>query len=404
MGVLYRWRSCTPPPEPRCRSSRAAEVLQQTRAAMTSQGDLVALSTIVVASVFALAFAFGAITARTNFCTMGSVADVVSFGDWTRMRQWLLAIAVAIVGTNVLAAIGVIDTADSFYTSPRFMPLAYVLGGLLFGFGMVLTGGCGSKSLVRAGGGSLKSLVVLVVLGIVAYISLRGLLAVFRVGVIETVGTRLGTPQDLPSLLAGVGVAKSALQLGLALLVSAGLFIFVFRDLSFRTFDNLLAGFGIGAIIVAAWAISGTIGHVEEHPNTLQEAFLRTNSGRMESLSFVAPVAYTIDYLMFYSDTSKVVTIGIAAVLGMIAGSAAYALVTGKFRWEGFRDTEDTGNHLVGAALMGFGGVTALGCTIGQGLSGVSTLALGSFIALAAIVLGAVLALKYQAWRLDRIA
>ena len=371
---------------------------------MTPQGDWVALGNIVVACVFALAFAFGAITARTNFCTMGSIADIVSFGDWTRMRQWLLAIAVAILGTNILAATGVIDTADSFYTSPHFMPLAYLIGGLLFGFGMVLTGGCASKSLVRTGGGSLKSLVVLIVLGIVAYISLRGLLAVFRVGVIEPVGAQLGTPQDLPSLLAGVGVAKPILQLGLAALVSAGLLAVVFRDRSFRTLDNLVAGLGIGAIIVAAWAISGTIGHVEEHPNTLQEAFLRTNSGRMESLSFVAPVAYTIDYLMFFSDTSKVVTIGIAAVLGMITGSAAYALVAGQFRWEGFRDTEDTANHLVGAALMGFGGVTALGCTIGQGLSGVSTLAIGSFIAVAAIVAGAVLALKYQAWRLQRIA
>jgi uncharacterized protein len=371
---------------------------------MTSEGDLVALATIVVASIFALAFAFGAITQRTNFCTMGSVADIVTFGDWTRMRQWLLAIAVAILGTNLLAATGIIDTADSFYTSPRFVPLAYLIGGLLFGFGMVLTGGCGSKSLVRAGGGSLKSLVVIVVLGIVAYISLRGLLAVFRVGVIEPVGARLATPQDLPSLIAGIGVSKPALQIGLALLLSGLLFILVFRDRSFRTFDNLLAGLGIGVIIVGAWAISGTIGHVEEHPNTLQEAFLRTNSGRMESLSFVAPVAYTIDYLMFFSDTSKVITIGIAAVLGMVAGSAVYAVIAGKFRWEGFRDTEDTANHLVGAALMGFGGVTALGCTVGQGLSGVSTLAVGSFIAVAAIVAGAVLALKYQAWRLDRVA
>jgi uncharacterized protein len=371
---------------------------------MMPQGDLVALATIVVASVFALAFAFGAITQRTNFCTMGSVADIVTFGDWTRMRQWLLAIAVAILGTNLLAAAGVIDTADSFYTSPRFTPLAYLICGLAFGFGMVLTGGCGSKSLVRAGGGSLKSLVVVVVLGIVAYISLRGLLAVFRVGVIEPVGARLSTPQDLPSLIASIGVSKSALQLGLALLISGLLFFLVFRDRSFRTFDNLLAGLGIGAIIVAAWVISGTIGHVEEHPDTLQEAFLRTNSGRMESLSFVAPVAYTIDYLMFFSDTSKVITIGIAAVLGMVTGSAAYALIAGKFRWEGFRDTEDTANHLLGAALMGFGGVTALGCTIGQGLSGVSTLAVGSFIAAGAIVGGAVLALKYQAWRLDRVS
>ena len=369
---------------------------------MLSQGDLVALATLVVTCIFALAFAFGAITAHTNFCTMGSVADIVSFGDWTRMRQWLLAIAVAVLGTNLLAATGVIDTASSFYTSPRFMPLAYVIGGLLFGFGMVLTGGCGSKSLVRAGGGSLKSLVVLVVLGIVAYISLRGLLAVFRVGVLEPVGARLATTQDLPSLLAGLGLSKPVLQLGLSALVAAALLIIVFRDRGFRTFDNLLAGFGIGAIIVAAWVVSGTIGHVEEHPNTLQEAFLRTNSGRMESLSFVAPVAYTIDYLMFFSDTSKVVTIGIAAVIGMITGSAAYALASGQFRWEGFRDTEDTANHLIGAALMGFGGVTALGCTVGQGLSGVSTLALGSLIALASIIAGAVLALKYQAWRISK--
>ena len=370
---------------------------------MTSPGDVAALSTAVVVGIFALAFAFGAITQRTNFCTMGSIADVFSFNDWTRMRQWLLAIAVAILGTNLLAASGVIDTSDSFYTSTRFTPLSYLVGGLMFGFGMVLTGGCASKSLVRAGSGSLKSLVVLVVLAIVAYISLRGLLAVFRVSVIEPVGTRLSTPQDLPSLLTGSGLSKPALQLGLAMLLSAGVAIFVFRDRSFRTFDNLLAGMGIGAIIVMAWAVSGTIGHLEEHPETLQEAFLRTNSGRMESLSFVAPAAYTIDYLMFFSDTSKVVTIGIAAVLGMIAGSAAYALFAGQFRWEGFRDTEDTANHLVGAALMGFGGVTALGCTVGQGLSGVSTLALGSFIAVAAIVAGAVLALKYQEWRYSRI-
>ncbi len=370
---------------------------------MTPHADLAASATIVVASIFALAFAFGAIAQRTNFCTMGSVADIVGFGDWTRMRQWLLAIGVAILGTNLLAATGVIDTANSFYTSARFTPLAYLMGGVLFGFGMVLTGGCGSKSLVRAGSGSLKSLVVLIVLGIVAYISLRGLLAVFRVGVIEPFGARLATPQDLPSLLAGIGLSKPMLQLGLALLLSAGLFTIVFRDRSFfRTADNLLAGVGIGAIIVAAWAVSGTIGYVDEHPDTLQQAFLRTNSGRMESLSFVAPVAYTIDYLMFFSDTSKVVTIGISAVCGMIAGSAAYALVAGQFRWEGFRDTEDTANHLVGAALMGFGGVTALGCTVGQGLSGVSTLAVGSFIALGSIVGGAVLALKYQAWRLDR--
>jgi hypothetical protein len=115
-------------------------------------------------------------------------------------------------------------------------------------------------------------------------------------------------------------------------------------------------------------------------------------------------VAWTLDYLMFTSDASKELTIGIVAVAGMLAGSMAVALASGRFRWEGFRDTEDTANHLAGGALMGFGGVTALGCTIGQGLSGVSTLAAGSFLALASIIAGAVLGLRYQMWRIDRLA
>jgi uncharacterized membrane protein YedE/YeeE len=368
--------------------------------AVISDVDFAALSATVVVATFLLAALFGAIVHRTDFCTMGSVADIVNFGDWTRMRMWLLAIAVAILGTNGLAAFGVIDTADSFYTTRRFMPFAHVLGGLLFGFGMVLTGGCGSKLLVRAGGGSLKAVIVLCVMGLVAYVTLRGVLAVVRVTAIESLGAELATPQDLPSLLAG-GAAPGGLQIAVAVVLALGLLVFVFRQRDFASFDHLLGGIGIGAIIVAMWYVSGHLGHVAEHPVTLEEVFVRTNSGRMEALSFVAPVAYTLDYLMFFSDTSKVVTIGIAAVLGAAAGAAAHAVLAGRFRWEGFRDTEDTANHLVGASLMGFGGVTALGCTIGQGLSGVSTLAVGSFITLAAIIAGAVAGVRYQAWRIE---
>ncbi|MBC8119339.1 MAG: YeeE/YedE family protein, partial [Burkholderiaceae bacterium] len=312
-----------------------------------SNTDLATSSTLVVALSFALAFAFGMITQRTSFCTMGGVSDAVTFGDWTRLRQWLLAIAVAILGTSALAATGVIDTADSFYTSARFTPASYVIGGVLFGFGMVLAGGCGSRSLTRAGGGSLKSLVVILVLGIVAYITLRGALAVLRVNVLEAARFQLSTPQDLPSLLASATLTKSVLQVALALLFGGALLAFVLRDRAFRTFDNLLAGVGVGTIIVALWFVSGSIGYVPEHPSTLEEAYLRTNSGRMESLSFVAPVAYSLDYLMFFSDTSKVVTIGVVAVAGVLAGSAAYAVASGRFRWEGFRDTEDMANHLV---------------------------------------------------------
>ncbi len=147
-------------------------------------------------------------------------------------------------------------------------------------------------------------------------------------------------------------------------------------------------------MIVGGWYVSGHLGYVAEDPRTLEEAFVATNSGRPESYSFVAPAAYLLELLMLWSDQSKLVTFGIAGVLGMAAGSAAMALATRTFRWEGFASTEDLVNHIAGGVLMGFGGVTALGCTIGQGLTGISTLAVGSFMALAAIVAGCVAALE----------
>ena len=168
--------------------------------------------------------------------------------------------------------------------------------------------------------------------------------------------------------------------------------------------DSLLAGLGLGAVVVGVWWVSGRLGHLAEHPVTLEEVFLATNTQRMESLTFVAPIAYTVDWLILFSDKSKVLTVGIVSTLGVVVGSAAVALATRSFRWEGFGGTEDTANHLVGAVLMGVGGVTAMGCTVGQGLSGLSTLALGSFIAFAGILGGAVAALRYQTWRLERMA
>jgi hypothetical protein len=161
---------------------------------------------------------------------------------------------------------------------------------------------------------------------------------------------------------------------------------------------------GVGAVIVAVWWVSGRLGHLMEHPVTLEEVFLATNSQRMESLSFVAPVAYSMDWLILFSDKSKLLTLGIVSCMGVVVGSFGMAWAKGTFRWQGFAGTEDTANHLVGAVLMGVGGVTAMGCTVGQGLSGISTLALGSFIAVAGIVAGAVAALRYQVWRLERMA
>jgi len=370
---------------------------------MVQEADLPGLTASVLWAAFALAVAFGAIAQRTHFCTMGAVADIVNIGDWTRMRMWVLAIAVAMIGFNAMVALGWVEAGDSLYAAPRLLWLSHLFGGLLFGFGMVLASGCGSRTLVRLGGGNLKSLVVLGVLGVSAYMTMRGVVAVARVAVVDAVAWTLPTGQDLPSLLAHASsAARPALALALGGTLGLGLLTWVLARPAGRGADVLLGGIGIGAVIVGVWWVSGRLGHLSEHPVTLEPAFLGTNSRRMESLSFVAPVAYLVDWLILFSDTSRVLTLGIVATLGVVLGSAVVALASGSFRWEGFAGTEDTANHIVGAALMGVGGITALGCTIGQGLSGVSTLALGSFIALGGILAGGVLGVRYQAWRVER--
>ena len=369
------------------------------------ESDLPGLTAQVLWLAFALAAVFGGIAQRTHFCTMGAVADIVNIGDWTRMRMWLLAIGVAMLGFNLMVSLGWVQAGQSVYAGPRLIWLSNAVGGLMFGFGMVLASGCGSKTLVRIGGGSLKSLAVFAVLAFASYATLRGITAVARVATVDTVALALPSGQDLPSLTAHFlgGTAKTwALLLGGGL--GAALIGFVLARPEGRTGEVWLAGLGLGLTVVGVWWVSGQLGHVVEHPVTLEEVFLATNTQRMESLTFVAPIAYTVDWLILFSDKSKVLTIGIVTTVGVIVGSAAVALSTGVFRWEGFAGTEDTANHGVGAVLMGVGGVTAMGCTVGQGMSGVSTLALGSFIALAAILAGALAGLRWQIWRLDRSA
>ncbi len=356
----------------------------------------------VTGGAFVLAFIFGAVGNKTNFCTMGAVSDWVNMGDRNRMRMWLLAIAVALLGSSALQVAGVVDLSKSIYPGPNLTWLSYIVGGFLFGVGMTLGSGCGSKTLIRIGAGNLKSLVVYVFLGIAAYMTLRGLFGAFRVGVLEKATVTLPVGQDLPSLAAAAtGMAKSTWTAILATAVGSALAVFAYASKEFRgSFDYTLGGVVTGLVVVGGWVVSGKLGYIAEDPQTLQEAFVATNTGRMESFSFVSPLAYTLEYLMLWTDKSKIVTYGIASALGVIAGSAAYALATRSFRWEGFRDAEDTANHIVGGILMGFGGITALGCTIGQAITGISTLALGSFLTFAAIVAGSALTMKYQYWRM----
>lgn len=371
-------------------------------------GQIAKLPVLVASLAFVLAFIFGAVANRVNFCTMGAVTDIVNFSDWRRMRMWVLAIAVAIAGSATLSALGLIDLSKSIYTGSNVAWLSSLVGGFLFGFGMTLSSGCGSKTLIRAGAGNLKSLVVLVVLAIAAYMTLKGLFAVWRTTGLDPwridVSMLGAATSDLPALVGAAGLGAAA-KLWVPLVVAVALAVYVFKDRDFRgTPELIVGGLVVGLVIVGGWYISGHVGYLAEDPATLEEKFVATNSNRAESYSFVSPVAYTLELLMLWSDQSRIVTFGIAGVLGMVAGSAAYALASRTFRWEGFGSVEDVANHMVGGVLMGFGGVTALGCTIGQGLTGISTLAVGSIIALAAIIAGCVAAVRYQIWRLDRIA
>ena len=364
-------------------------------------------ASIVVWGGFALAFVFGVVANKTNFCTMGALSDIVNMGHWGRMRMWLLAIAVAIVGAAALAYSGQVDLTKATVQRPNLAWLSLLLGGLMFGIGMTLSGGCANKNLVRVGGGSIRSLVVLAFLAIASYMTLKGLFGQWRANWLDPVAINLAALGWKDQSLATAVARLTGLAPGAALLATAGalvlaLLVFVFKDKRFRgNATQIVGAVVIGALVVGGWYVSGHLGF-GENPETLETGYFATNSRTLESLSFVGPVAYSLELLMLWTDKSLHVTFGIASVLGVVFGSAAYALATKRFRWEGFASLTDLRNQLVGAGLMGFGGVTALGCTVGQGLTGISTLAIGSFIAVTGIIVGCVATLKILVWHAER--
>lgn len=367
------------------------------------------LSSLVVWGGFALAFVYGAVANRSNFCTMGAVSDIVNMGHWGRMRMWLLAIAVAVIGANLLFHLGLIDLSKSIYQRPRVNWLSLLVGGTLFGAGMSLAGGCANKNLIRTGGGSVRSLVVLTFLGISAYMTLKGLFGQWRATWLDPVAIDLAAfglnDQSLSSLLARLtGISSGVALMVMPWAVGLALLAFAFKDKRFRANPaQWSAGAVIGAIVIAGWYLTGHLGF-GENPETLEMTYFATNTRTIESMSFVAPAAYGLELLMLWTDKSLHISFGIASALGVVLGSLAWAVASRSFRWEGFASFDDLRNQLFGAVLMGFGGVTALGCTVGQGITGVSTLAIGSFIALAAIIGGSAATLKYITWRAEREA
>ncbi len=343
---------------------------------------------------FAIALVFGFVGNKTHFCSMGAISDVVNMGARGRLGAWFLAIGIAILGVQFLYLRGVVDIDASVYRSSNLYILSYILGGMLFGIGMTLAAGCGQRNLVRVGGGNLKALIVLIVLGITAYMTMRGILAVVRLEYIYPISTDLAdqgiSNQGLFSYIGALLNLEdiSMLQTIGGFVVAFAFIAYAFKHEEFRkSFDNVLAGVVIGACVVAAWYVSGHIGQDDFDPITPQ------------GLAFIGPTGNSISYLMTF--TGAEINFGIAIVFGMIVGSFIYAVISGTFRIETFSNKSEMVNHLIGAAMMGFGGVLSFGCTIGQGVTGLSTLAMGSFLTLASIFFGSALTMKIQYHMLD---
>jgi uncharacterized membrane protein YedE/YeeE len=342
---------------------------------------------------FGLGILLGFVARRGRFCTVGAIEDVIYASDMRRAGAWVLAVAVAIVGVHALELWGGLDLTRSIYTGPRVEWGGAIIGGLLFGVGMALVGTCGFGTLLRLGGGDLKALVTFLVMAATAMIAMRGLIGIGRVRVTEPLTFELAhsMSQRLPTLvgtwvgLSGPSVAVAAMALGAAI----GLAVFATGGLTraklVRSMRALAPGLAIGLIIVLGWWATGVAGF---------DAF---ETRRVESFSFVAPLGETLLYFMLSSALRPDFPVG--AVLGVVLGAFVAARSAGQFRWEAPDGASEMRRHLFGAVLMGVGGIAALGCTIGQGVTGISTLSIGSMLSIASILAGARISLY---WLIER--
>jgi len=365
---------------------------------------------------FGLSIVFGAIANKANFCTMGAVSDWINIGDHNRMRSWLLAIATAIIGVGILEYSGNIDlslttsneTSNPPYRSANFIWLRHLVGGLMFGVGMTLASGCGNKNLVRLGEGNMKSLVVLAIMGVSAWwmlFSNFGYLVFLQWMLPVSIDfSNQGIPsQDIGAVLFGsTGIEWSpALGFMIALLAAIPLLIWILRASDFRANLELVsAGLIIGLLVVIGWYVtSGPGGQaLLEELDFMDERPFFTGA---QSLTFIGPTGHIAQYLK-QGFAAIYLTFGVATIFGVVVGSFIYTLMFRKIRLEWFASWNDFVRHVIGALLMGIGGVLAMGCTIGQGITGVSTLALGSILTLVAIIAGSAATMKYQYYLMMR--
>ncbi|WP_018934718.1 YeeE/YedE family protein [Thioalkalivibrio sp. ALJ24] len=384
-----------------------------------------AAATAVLVGTFILAFIMGAVANKTNFCTMGAVSDWVNMGDTGRMRSWLLAIAVAMLGVSTLEFFGVLNADGSFppYRMDNLNWLGHVLGGFLFGIGMTYGSGCGNKTLVRVGGGNIKSILVMLMIGIVAYF-LLSTQSVFGTGQtlnqllfgwMDATAINLSGGQDLGSVVAGDADGTARLVLGLV--IGVLLLALIFKAADFRkSFDNILGGLVIGLVVVGAWWLTSNVQIADDMGDTYTPtAYLadwdflgepgeerpadQVRFWNNQSFTFIAPMGQSAEYVVEGFD-SRFLYFGVMALAGVILGSFFWALVSRSFRIEWFSSFRDFWNHFAGGILMGVGGILAMGCTVGQAITGVSTLAIGGFLTFIFIVFGAALTMKIQYYKM----
>jgi uncharacterized membrane protein YedE/YeeE len=335
---------------------------------------------IVVLAGLVIGLVYGAVGLLSGFCMMSSLRGLWAEGDGRLVRSYALAIGIAIATSQLLAASGLVDLGKSIYLQPSFSAPVMFLGGLLFGYGMVLSNGCGSRALVLLGCGNLRSFVVVIVLGIFAEMTLKGLIAPARIAMVQ-VSQATAKLTSVPALLSAVGLGEIPSRMIAASVLSAALIIFAFAHAPFRkSSGQIAAGFVVGILVAAGWYATGYLGADDFNPTPVT------------SLTFIAPIADALQYVML--STGSTLNFGIVTVFGVFAGSLVTALVTGRFHLEGYQSPRHMLRSAGGAALMGTGGVMAFGCSIGQGLTGLSTLSLASFVAVAGILLGTAAGLR----------
>jgi len=360
--------------------------------------DPASLAQTVLWGGLLLGLVLGAAGQASRFCVRGAIADWVVFRTPGRALSWLLAVAVAAVATQAAISLQLFDATRTLPWSTSFLWLSHLVGGLVFGFGMILASGCPQRNLVKAGSGNLRALVVLLVAAVVAAMTLRGLLALPRVGLLDALGVQLQGSQDLGSVGSRLlGWPAAALRWALVAALAVLALVLVVRHRAALGGKLLAGSVVVGLLVPAAYLLTGNLGFLPEHPETLEAAWLGTQSRRPEGLTFAAPLAHALDLLTLWSDKAMVPTFGVVLALGVLVGSFASARLRGEFKLESFESPRDLVTHLCGAVLMGFGGITAIGCSIGQGLTGLAMLSAGAVLTVAGLVAGAVLALRTKA-------